>query len=144
MTILFAEMNDPAPVTCCICARSAGTTGIAIKKGEKTKVAWLCDDKDCRSQAEATMALKQKSLDHYEKTAITEAKAKIINSLFDALLGAIWENGPRDLNQMDDESFAKIIAFSKDSKDLEKTFENFLFEYSSSLRRQVAEGAPPF
>lgn len=90
------------------------------------------------------MALKQKSLDHYEKTAITEAKAKIINSLFDALLSAIWENGPRDLNQMDDESFAKIIAFSKDSKDLEKTFENFLFEYSSSLKRQVAEGAPPF
>jgi len=90
------------------------------------------------------MKLKEKSLDHYERTAITEAKEKIANKLFDSLLGAIWEIGPRDLNQMDDEAFSKIINFIKDDKGLEAVFENFLLEYSSSLKRQVAEGAPPF
>lgn len=90
------------------------------------------------------MALKQKSLDHYERTAITEAKSKIINKLFDAFIGAIWEIGPRDLNQMDDEAFSKIINFIKDDKGLEFVLENFLLEYSSSLKRQIAEGTPPF
>jgi len=116
--------------------------GITIDAGKS--IAWLCESPDCIAHGQEIMKLKQKELDRYERTAIDEAKAKTINLLFDSLLGAIWDNGPRNLEQMDDAAFAKILDAATMGKDLGRALEQFLTEYSASLKKQVAEGAPPF
>lgn len=142
MTILLGRRGDQFPYLCSVCGRSAGSYGTCAKHG--APIAWLCESTDCLKIAKKVYNMAAKKLDRYEEVAIAEAGGKIIDTLFEAMLGAIWEKGVRDLNALDEKAYAAVAEKVRDGDSYHKALESFLNEYGASVRRQFDNNDPPF
>jgi hypothetical protein len=140
VTILLGRRGDPFPYTCSVCGRSAGSYGTCAKHG--APIAWLCTDPNCLKVAKKVYNIKK--LDRYEEVAIAEAGGKIIDALLETALGAIWDQGVRDLNALDEKAYAAVAGKVRDGDGYHKALETFLNEYGASIKRQFDNNDPPF
>lgn len=140
MTILLGKKGDKFPLLCSVCGRSASSFGTCAQHG--SPIAWLCESPACLKIAKKVYNMKK--LDRYEEVAIAEAGGKIIDALLENALGAIWDQGVRDLNALDEKAYAAVADKVRDGDDYHKALETFLNEYGASIRRQFDNNDPPF
>ena len=142
MTILLGRKSDKEPFTCLVCARRAKGVGVCSQRGNE--IGWLCDDPSCLEVAERIYYMAQKPLDRYEEKAISDAGQKVIDDLAEALLGAMWSKGIKDLSALDGDTFNAIATEMTASPEYRRAIEKVLTEYGTSIRHQLASGTAPF
>lgn len=142
MTIHAGNKKDAQPFVCGVCGRRAWAIGYVKKHGDS--IMWLCRDPECIEVASEVYEMKPKDLDRYEETAVSTAKQKSVDPLFEAMLGSLWKSGVRSLDDMNAEAFAKSVKAALDGPELQRALIGFLQEYSASIKKQLTDGAAPF
>ena len=141
-TAILGRKSDLEPITCAVCGRRAIGLGHCRKKGHE--VAWSCGSPSCLAIGESVLIMSDKSLDVYEKTAIGEAGRAIVEMLGEAFMGALWQKGVRNLDDLTPEKFAAVAEAAHQTPEFNRAMVAFLTGFGASIRKQIARGDAPF
>ena len=142
MTALIGRKTDKEPILCAVCGRRAGPFGHMPKVGRD--IAWLCENPACIPLAKDVYIMDGRKLDVYEKTAIGEAGRSITEQLAETFLGALWQEGVRDLGQVDAAKLQAVARAAHQTPEFNRAMTAFLAEFGKSIREQIVGGQPPF
>lgn len=144
MSAIFGH-KDPEPVLCAICGMRALAYGIiSPKRGQTPKPIWTCNEFACFQASKKVYDMHPRNLDPIERKAIEEGGAAAFDKFAEAILGALWDVGIRDLAACDGPAMDKIAAHAKEDKAFHAALTQFLLAYGESVKAQLGADAAPF
>ena len=140
MTTILGRKGDSEPLTCTVCGRRAVSLGICAKSSNV--IAWVCDEPDCTTLGAKVYRMTQRQLDGYERKAIEAAAASIADATVEAVLGAIYDTGVRNLDDLDGTKFKMIVTALGADNGFRAVMGVFLVKYGEAVREEIKTGVP--
>lgn len=106
MTILGLRRSEPS--VCGVCARHSSGIGYA-NQSRKFSILWLCDECVGTPAVRKVYAMSEKQLTATERKAIDEAFRLVASKIFEAVLGSLWSESVRNLDDLTPEKFSAAL-----------------------------------
>jgi|688.fasta_scaffold29370_5 hypothetical protein len=78
--------------------------------------------------------MKRSDLTNAERRAIEKGKGETVGGFLDAFMGAMWDEGVRNLTELDKDKFGSVLERLNKEEKLQLLLEDFLLEYAKFMR----------
>lgn len=132
MTEILLGARDETPDTVCgCCSRAASPVGVIHPPGQN--VLWLCEI--CTPKLGLKVAdMNPTKLIETEAQALDAAAARTMADVMDAMLTQLWAHGIRDLEALNSDLYAKVLADIAASADYREALRQTFLAYGHNIR----------
>ena len=138
-SILLQRSKDPC--TCMCCGRMAVGLGV-YESPNKPVVAWVCNNRICSDCTGVLVTMKSNELTALEQRACEAAAEKVVETVVNEVMGAMWDAGVRDLSAASPEHVISALAYLK--APMAAQVEAALIAFGASVKQQLQNGECPF